>query len=129
MATVFEQRFSARAVPALNREFAVSVVYERGADRVTLTARRGRTEFEETVEDQIVHRLSSGDYIIVAADLILDSVLTTPLAGDRIIETQGNLKSIYGVLAPDGEPPWQYHGADQAELLVHTKLIDTEDLS
>ncbi len=93
---------------------------------VELLATIGRTEFEQVDEFGIVHKLQSRDFLIRAADLVLNSELTLPKAGDRIRETVGAQTFVYEVMAPGSEPPWRYSDPYRKTLRIHSKYIGTE---
>lgn len=101
-------------------------VTERASYVVALLATIGKTEFEQADEFGVVHRLQSRDFLIRAADLVLNGELTLPKAGDRIRETVGAQTFVYEVLAPGGEPPWRYSDPYRKTLRVHTKHVSTE---
>lgn len=107
-----------------------TVLYVRDGENasytVELLATIGRTEFEQADEFGIVHKLQSRDFLIRAADLVLNSALTLPKAGDRIRETVGAQTFVYEVMAPGGEPPWRYSDPYRQTLRIHTKHIGTE---
>lgn len=107
-----------------------TVLYVRDTESasyvVELLATIGRTEFEQVDEFGIVHKLQSRDFLIRAADLVLNSVLTLPKAGDRIRETVGTQTFVYEVMAPGAEPPWRYSDPYRQTLRVHTKHVSTE---
>lgn len=107
-----------------------SVLYVRDTENasyiVELFATIGRTEFEQVDEFGIVHRLQSRDFLIRAADLVLNSALALPKAGDRVRETVGTQTFVYEVMAPGGEPPWRYSDPYRKALRIHTKHVSTE---
>jgi hypothetical protein len=93
---------------------------------VELQATIGRTEFEQVDEFGIVYKLQSRDFLIRAADLVLNNELTLPKAGDRIRETVGAQTFVYEVMSPGGVPPWRYSDPYRRTLRVHTKYLSTE---
>ncbi len=107
-----------------------TVLYVRDTENasyvVELLATIGRTEFEQVDEFGIVHKLQSRDLLIRAADLVLNSELTLPKAGDRVRETVGTQTFVYEVMAPGGDPPWRYSDPYRQTLRVHTKHVSTE---
>ncbi|MEZ6233415.1 MAG: hypothetical protein R3B68_04425 [Phycisphaerales bacterium] len=106
---------------------ARTVVYERGAAQVELSATIGRTEFEQADEAGLIHRIESRDFLVRAADLDLGDGPTLPKAGDRVRETVGSRVFVYEVNAPGGQPPWRFSDPYRKALRIHTKLIGTED--
>ena len=107
-----------------------TVLYVRDTENasyiVELLATIGRTEFEQVDEFGIVHKLQSRDFLVRAEDLVLNSALTLPKAGDRVRETVGMQTFVYEVMAPGGEPPWRYSDPYRKTLRVHTKHVSTE---
>lgn len=107
-----------------------TVLYVRDTEHasyiVEVLATIGRTEFEQVDEFGIVHKLQSRDFLIRAADLVLNSVLTLPKAGDRVRESVGAQTFVYEVMAPGAEPPWRYSDPYRQTLRVHTKHVSTE---
>ncbi|MGE0481438.1 MAG: hypothetical protein AB7L28_22510 [Kofleriaceae bacterium] len=107
-----------------------TVLYVRDTENasyiVELLATIGRTEFEQVDEFGIVHKLQSRDFLIRAEDLVLNSELTLPKAGDRVRETVGAQTFVYELMAPGGEPPWRYSDPYRKALRIHTKHVATE---
>ncbi len=108
------------------KSMAREVVYSRGSASVTLLATIGRTEFEQTDQYGVVHRIESRDYLVTAEDLVLDGQLTTPKAGDQIRESDGAATRVYAVLAPGDEPPWRWSDPYRVTLRIHTKAVGDE---
>lgn len=107
-----------------------TVLYVRDTENasyvVELLATIGTTEFEQVDEFGIVRKLQSRDFLIRAADLVLNSELTLPKSGDRVRETVGTQTFVYEVMAPGGEPPWRYSDPYRKTLRIHTKHVSTE---
>jgi len=103
-----------------------SVSYARGSSTVEVQATIGRTEFEQADEYGIVHKVESRDYLIRAADLVLDGQPTLPKRGDQIRETDGTTTIVYEVLSPGDEPIFRYSDPYRKALRIHTKHIATE---
>jgi len=104
-----------------------AVTYRRGADSVEVTATIGETPFRiaQGYGAEIVVRMR--DYLIEAADLVLDGAEVLPEAGDRIEEVVGDDTYVHEVMGPgNGEPPWRWSGPDRGTLRVHAKHVDTE---
>lgn len=99
---------------------------ESASHTVALQATIGRTEFEQVDELGMVRKLQSRDFLIRAADLVLDGVTTVPRSGDRVRETVGAQTFVYEMMAPGGEPPWRYSDPYRRALRVHTKHVATE---
>lgn len=99
------------------------VVYGRGAETVTVNAIIGRTEFDAADEYGITIRTESRDYLILAADLILDGSVVLPERGDTITETDGDFTLVYEVLPIGNQPHWRYSDPFRKRLRIHTKLL------
>jgi len=102
------------------------VVYSRGAHQVELSATIGRTDFEIDSGDGFPIRTSTRDFLIHAADLVLDGVTVKPERHDRIQETDVDGSTIlYEVMTPaENEPVWSYSDAYRRRLRVHTKKLE-----
>ena len=102
------------------------VEYQRGQSSVEVPASIGRTVFEIDDGVGILERTESRDFLIPAAELVLDGAPALPERGDRIRETIGTVTFVYEVMAPGKEPPWRYSDAYRRTLRIHTKLVGTE---
>lgn len=105
-----------------------AVTYRRGADAVVVQATIGRTVCEQDDGTGIVVRSQVRDYLIDAADLILQNQLTLPERGDRVEETDGGQKFTYEVMPLGTESHWRYSDPYRTTLRIHTRHIDTEDV-
>ncbi len=108
-----------------------AVVYLREPASVEVAATIGQTTFEQADEVGGIQRLESRDFLIRTVDLVLDSEVVLPKAGDRIHETVGEKVFVYEVMTPGatsgGEPPFRYSDPYRKTLRIHTKHIATED--
>lgn len=102
-----------------------AVTYSRGAFSVSVLAGAGQTIFNIDDGGGAMISYESRDFLITATDLILNSILTTPLRGDRIVDVIGSSTFTFEVVAPKGLPDWRYTDAFKQTLRVHTKLIGT----
>ena len=105
-----------------------SVTYMRAGLELDLLATIGKTVFRVDLPYGLHERTEARDYLVLAADLILDNEVVLPMAGDRIQEVQGDRVYIYGVMAPGEEPPWRYSDPYRQTLRIHTKLVSTEGI-
>ncbi len=108
------------------KHLAGEVIYQRGTASVTLPATIGRTVFETADEYGTIVRHEARDFLVLAADLILNHRVVLPERGDRIREQQGNRIFIHEVMAPGKEPAWRYSDPFRTTLRIHTKAIDVE---
>ncbi len=104
------------------------ISYVRGAQSVDLLATIGKTTFEVDDGYGVLVRHESRDFLVLAADLMLDGAPVLPQRGDRVRETQGQQVFVYEVTAPGKEPCWRYSDPYRKTLRIHSKNIDTEAL-
>lgn len=122
MPSRFEQRFQAHAIPVLNREFSVNVVYSQGS-LVTepFRARRGDREYSSIGQEfKLEVTVMMRDFWLPVASLVIDGRTIKPQAGDRIIE---------GAEAFEVSPPSESQSACELlpgdfEWLVHCKRLE-----
>lgn len=109
-----------------HRHLSRPVVYQRGADTVTVNATIGRTVFEQADEYGGIRRIESRDFLVRTVDLALAGGAILPKAGDRIREAQDGQTFVYEVMAPGNEPPFRYSDLYRRTLRIHTKHVATE---
>ena len=102
------------------------VTYQRGTASVEVQATVGRTVFETADDYGVVQHSESRDFLILAADLVLDGAAVLPERGDRIRETASGKVYVYEVMAPGKEPPWRWSDLYRRTLRIHTKQVATE---
>jgi hypothetical protein len=101
----------------------VSVVYSDGTNWTRITATPGKTDFELVDDSGAISQFRSRDYIVMAADLVLNWVMVTPQRGHTITEQIGKQLHKYEVSRPDGsEQPYRYSSTGNNVLRIHTKL-------
>jgi hypothetical protein len=100
-----------------------SVTYQRGAQSVPVLATIGKTAFEIDDGFGVLQRIESRDFLVLAADLVLDGAATLPQRGDIVAETVGDSTLQYEVTAPGKEPCWRYSDPYRQTLRIHTKQI------
>lgn len=109
------------------RHLGRQVIYQRGGDSVTVVATLGRSTFELDDGAGAVLRVESRDFIISAADLVLDAQPAEPRSGDRIIQAAEGTLWVYEVTAIGGEPAWRWCDPYHRAMRIHTKQIDREE--
>ena len=109
------------------RHLSRPVTYARGEGSVDVRATVGRTVFEVDDGTGILEQYESRDFIIRAADLVIDDVAVSPERGDRIRETQDGIVYVYEVMAPGRLPHAKFSDRSRRTLRIHTKLVDTEE--
>lgn len=112
------------------RDVSLSVTYKRGAASVSLQATIGSSKGWTEKEDGIREQWVSRDFLVAAADLILDGQRIEPMRGDQIIEVSLDedgepLDTItYKVLPPvDKEPCFTISDHSRLRYRVHAKEI------
>jgi len=105
---------------------STDVVYVRGVDEITISAMLGQTEFEEIDSDGMVHRVTSRDFVVTAADLDLPDGDNVPRRGDQIRETAGAEVRTFEVLPFGDNPLWRWSDAHRVAMRIHTKHVGTE---
>ena len=101
-----------------------SVVYHRGTQSVAVQATIGRTLLKlDDGYGGVRMQWTDRDFLIPAADLVLNGSTITPQGGDRITETAGLNTSTFEVMAYGSEPPWRYSDPFGKLLRIHTKFI------
>ena len=73
-------------------------------------------------------RHQSRDFLILAAEMVLDAEQVLPERGDRVRETRGQQVFVYEVMAPGKEPCWRYSDPYRKTLRIHSQQIATEVL-
>jgi hypothetical protein len=102
------------------------VTYRRGVASVALNATVGRSVFQVATTDGLVETVERRDYLIRAADLVLDRALTTPAVGDRIRETIGTRVEVYEVMGAGQEKHFRKSDPDGLTLRIHTAHVGAE---
>ena len=115
-----------QAIRTARETAGAEITYSRGASDVELTVVVGRTPFEQVNESGVVTRFESRDFLIPAAELILDAEQTLPATGDQIREEVGDEVHVYELLENDGKPHWHYSDQFRTTIRVHTKHVATE---
>jgi hypothetical protein len=105
---------------------AKTVTYCRSQAEVEVLATVGRTTFEIESSTGVAERFEARDFIITAADLVLDGVVVLPERGDRIKETVGGQTLVYEVVGPGQEPCWRWSDPYRLAFRIHTKQVDAQ---
>lgn len=101
-----------------------TVSYQRASQSVELVACLGRTIFRVSDGRGGEIRVQMTDWIVDAADLVLDGEVVEPEEGDCIVDGGGPAAAIYQVAAPPGdEPAWRTTDGYRARLRIHTELV------
>jgi len=114
------------AYAVLDATAGISVTYHRGPDQVSVTAVPGQQRREINADFDQRLEAKRKDFLIDAADLILNSVVVTPARGDRIKQIDGSTTYVYEV-RPDGtDPAWRWSDRHFRRRRIHTLFIGTE---
>lgn len=103
------------------------VTYQRGAASVAIDAAEGKSQITLPASDNTLTVIESQDFLITAADLVLDGILVLPQRNDKILKTINGQVQTYQVLDLKGAPSYYFSDANNTALRIHTKLIKTED--
>lgn len=100
------------------------VSYGRGSKSVSVAATIGNTVHTSQNDIGLTEVWQSRDYLIFAAELIIDGSIITPTREDKItdIDDQGN-PVVYKVF-PDGEDCYRFSDKYGKTLRIYTKRID-----
>lgn len=101
-----------------------TVTYKRGADEVELEATKGASPHSSKDQYGFAYRVKSVDWLLTAADLILDGSETTPQRGDIIEEVIDGTTFTYEVMPFGEDPEWRWSDVPaHTTMRVHTKEI------
>lgn len=102
------------------QHMAQEVTYKRGADSVAVLATFGKTEYQVEESEGITVGAEVVDFLITAADLVIQDQSIQPKYGDQIVvEGQG----AHEVLDLPGVGCWRYSDPYQMTFRIHTKKI------
>jgi hypothetical protein len=104
----------------LKSHAAGTVSLSDGTYSVSLSATVGRTELQLQDASGNVIEWKSVDFIITAADLILNSAKVQPKRGWRITRPVGSGSEVYEVQSPGNEQPWRWVDQSQVIMRIHT---------
>jgi len=107
------------------RHLSRPVTYCRGNASVEVQAAVGRTVFEVDSGSAVLEQFESRDFLIRAADLVLNEQQILPERGDHVREEQDGVTYVYEVMAPGREPCFRFSDPFRRTLRIHTKLVDT----
>jgi hypothetical protein len=101
------------------------IVYQRGDERVWISATFGRSEFTVETSDAVRIEHTDRDFIFPAESLTLGGTLATPLKGDRItvVEEEHGDGQVFEVLALAGEKVYRLCDSRGCLIRVHTKRV------
>lgn len=100
-----------------------TIIYTRGSASVTLTAVPTRTTREVDIGDGILGYIEFHDYLIEAADLVLNSSTVLPQPGDQVTDTINGTTQTLEAMPIGDEPCYRFSDCDRTLLRVHTKQV------
>ena len=104
-----------------------TVTYSRSGASVEVTATVGQSEYEASDVENYHTTIKMRDYIVNAADLVINGSAIKPQRGDQIRQVVDGETKVYEVLPPSSNSD-VYENRDGREVIyrIHTKLVDTE---
>ena len=99
-----------------------SVTYARGVNSVTLNASFGKTIYEED-DEYIRVKGEVMDFLLFAAELIIDGSVVLPQVADRISIVRGGSSVVYEVMPLLGQGHYRFSDSFGKTLRIHTKQV------
>lgn len=112
----------------LKQHASRTVTYVRGNDSVPVQATPAKTEFEQADTHGFKIDSEIRDFLIAAADLVLNGVVVLPERGDLIQDTDSTTVHVFEVVPIGNEPPYRYSDPYRLMLRIHVREIDTESV-
>jgi len=103
-----------------------NVTYRRGSSTAQVLATVGATRFEADDGSGIVVEMEARDYLIAAADLVLDSAQVLPERGDEIVEVRDGINYVYEVMDLGSEKHFVTCDPAGRTLRIHTKHVGSQ---
>lgn len=103
-----------------------SITYSRGRSSVSITATVGKTLLKLADEYGTRVEWADQDFLIRAADLVLDGEAVEPQRGDTVRWARGGTTYVFEVLAPGNEPAWRWADEHRTMYRVHAKEVERE---
>ena len=99
------------------------IALRRGSVAIDLSATLGSTEWTSDQLEGISETWESLDFLVEAADVVLDGERIEPRSGDKIEHCTGGTTVLYEVLSQPGVPPFSYSDPNRVGLRIHTKRV------
>lgn len=90
---------------------------------ITLPASSGRSEWDESSADAVVHSYDTRDWLVDAADLI-DAFGSPQKLRRGWIVTDSLDGQRYEIFSPSGDQPWRYSDRDNQRVRIHSRNLD-----
>ena len=103
--------------------FGDTVTYQRGVNSVAVTAEVQLNQYEVMDHEGFSTTVTSRDYLIAAADLVISGSEIVPRAGDRIVETIRGTSHTFEVMPLGEKREYEQADKDGLYLLIHTKRV------
>ncbi len=107
----------------LKAHAGVTISYSRGIGSVSITATAAMHQYEVVDQDGLPTQFLSRDYLVQAADLVIDATTIAPRIGDRISETIGSVVNVFEVMPIPGKKECEPEDPDGVLLRIHTKKV------
>ncbi len=121
MSTLFQRAssFLSRTLPSVA---GGNVIIKRGDSQAWTVATWGRSEFQVDTPSSVQVMHTDRDFLIAAADYLLDGQRATPQKGDRItvVEDGATDQEIYEVCAPAGTDVFRFSDPEGNRLRIYT---------
>jgi hypothetical protein len=114
---------AAAALSAARRAGGVAITIRRGSSEEPATATLAKTVFTDKSDGsstRALQRVETRDYMLPAAEYLVDGDPATPAAGDQIVQAGRT----YEVVSVNGEPCYRSADPGDVWLRVHTTLVD-----
>lgn len=92
--------------------------YARGASSVVVVVVPARTDVDLESDDGVLTRLTSDDFLIEVASLVIDGQKAKPQMGDRLTIDDATYELME--IPPGG--CWNYSGQTRTHYRIHTRL-------
>lgn len=114
-------------VVQLQASASVPIVYQRGNRKIAVCATPGRKLYKlEDGDGGVRYEWTDRDFILPAASLVIGGVTVLPARGDVIKVVEAGQTRVYQVLAPGGEPEFNWCDPFRTMLRVHAKFVETQ---
>lgn len=108
----------------LKANVSESVTIERsGQQTAGVLATAGRTLFENDDGSNVIDRWQIADFLIDAADYVINAAVTLPQRGDKLIRTIGATTVTYEVDADRDKPAFEYLDDYRTKLRIHYQQV------
>lgn len=106
------------------RHAAQEVYFLRGGSALRVRATRGRSLFEVDDGSGALVRVETADFLILAAELLVDGLAAEPKAGDRIVTGELDDGEAFEVRPPAaGQPAWRWSDVFRLTYRVHARYV------